>query len=294
MMKIAFLGLGNMGTPMARHLVRAGHEVTLWNRTLAKAEALRSEGAKVSQSPGEAAKQAEVVITMLADDHAVESAVLHAGGVIESMPRGATHISMSTISVDLSKRLAEEHAKRGQQYIAAPVFGRPDAAEAGKLFVAAAGARDVVERCKPILEALGQRVFVIGDKPEMANVVKLSGNFLIAAVIESLAEAIALARKYGIDPHEYVDFLTSTLFAAPVYKTYGGLIADANHEKAGFGLRLGLKDVGLALSAAENVDAPLPIASLVRDHILAGIGHGFEKQDWSVLGRLAAEHAGLR
>ncbi|MGA2902869.1 MAG: NAD(P)-dependent oxidoreductase [Candidatus Korobacteraceae bacterium] len=293
-MKIAFIGLGNMGAPMARNLVRAGHELTVWNRTAAKSGPLKSEGAKVSSSPGEAAKAAEVVITMLADDHAVESAVLLSGGVLESLPRGATHVSMSTISVALSHRLAEEHGKRGHHYIAAPVFGRPEAAEAGKLFIAAAGEKRAIENCRPVLEAMGQRVFVVGDQPEMANVVKLSGNFLIAAVIESLGEAIALVRKYGIDPHEYVDFLTSSLFAAPVYKTYGGLIADAQHEKAGFALRLGLKDIRLALAAAESVDAPLPVASLVRDHMLAAIGRGREKHDWSVLGQLAAEDAGLK
>jgi 3-hydroxyisobutyrate dehydrogenase-like beta-hydroxyacid dehydrogenase len=292
-MKIAFIGLGNMGTAMARNLVRAGHELTVWNRTLAKTEPLKAEGAKVAQSAGDAARSAEVVITMLADDSAVESAVLHAGGVMESLRRGATHISMSTISVALSKKLAEEHGKRGQHYITAPVFGRPEAAAAGKLFVATAGEKAAVERCKPILELLGQRVFVIGDKPEMANVVKLSGNFLIASVIESLGEAIALVRKYGIDPHEYVEFLTNSLFAAPVYKTYGRLIADAKHETAGFALRLGLKDIRLALSAAESVDVPLPVASLVRDHMLAAIGRGREKSDWSVLGQLAAEDAGL-
>ena len=292
-MKIAFLGLGNMGTAMARRLVRAGHDVPVWNRTLAKAEPLRAEGARVSNSAGEAAKEAEIVITMLADDHAVESAVLHSGGVVDTLPRGATHISMSTISVALSKKLAEEHHKRGQGYIAAPVFGRPQAAEAGKLFIAAAGEKAALQRCKPVLEALGQRVFVIGDKPEMANVVKLSGNFLIASVIESLGEAIALTRKYGIDPHEYLDFLTNSLFAAPVYKTYGGLIADQKYYPAGFVLRLGLKDIRLALTAAESVDAPLPIASLVRDHMLTAIARGLEKHDWSVLGQLAAENAGL-
>ena len=293
-MKIAFLGLGNMGTPMARHLIRAGHEVTVWNRTHAKAEPLRADGAKVSASAGDAAKQAEVVVTMLADDRAVESAVLDAGGVVHNLAHGATHISCSTISVELSKKLAEEHGQRGQHYIAAPVFGRPDAAEAGKLFVAAAGEKSALDRVMPVLETLGQRVFVMGSKPEMANVVKVSGNFLIAAVIESLAEAITLARKYGIDPHAYVEFLTNTLFAAPIYKTYGGLIADAQHEKVGFELRMGLKDVKLALAAAETVDASLSVASLVRDHILMAIGRGFEKHDWSVLGKLAAENAGLR
>ena len=293
-MKIAFLGLGNMGSHMAGHLHHAGHDVTVWNRTLSKADGLRAQGAEVGRSTGETVKDAEAVITMLADDHAVESAVLHSGGVLDHLPRGAVHISMSTISVALSQKLAEEHSKREQQYIAAPVFGRPDAAEAGKLFVVAAGDKLAVERCKPLLEAFGQRVFVIGDKPEMANVVKLSGNFLIASVIESLGEAIALTRKYGIDAHAYVEFLTNSLFAAPVYKTYGGIIAEGKYQPAGFKLRLGLKDVRLALAAAEAVDAPLPFASVVRDHMLNAIGRGMEDMDWSSTAKLAAENAGLK
>ena len=292
-MKVGFIGLGNMGTPMARHLLRAGHEVFVWNRTASKAEALRSHGAKVSRLPGHAAKEAEAVITMLADDQAVEAAVLSSEGVLHSLPRDAAHISISTISVALSRRLAEEHGKRGHKYIAAPVFGRPEAAEAGKLFVVAAGDQEAIERCRPLLETLGQRLFVIGDKPEMASVVKLSGNFLIASVIESLGEAIALTRKYGIEPHEYVDFLTNTLFAAPVYKTYGNLIADEKYQPAGFKLRLGLKDVRLALAAAEAVDAPLPFASVLRDHMLSAIGRGMENLDWSATAKLAAENAGL-
>jgi 3-hydroxyisobutyrate dehydrogenase-like beta-hydroxyacid dehydrogenase len=293
-MKIAFIGLGNMGSHMARHLLRAGHDVTVWNRTPSKADELRAQGAKVGRSAGETVKDAEAVVTMLADDHAVESAVLLSGGVLEHLPKGAVHISMSTISVGLSQKLAEEHSKRGQQYIAAPVFGRPEAAEAGKLFVVAAGDKSVVERCKPLLEALGQRVFVIGDKPEMANVVKLSGNFLIASVIESLGEAIALTRKYGINPRAYVEFLTNSLFAAPVYKTYGGIIAEEKYAPAGFKLRLGLKDVRLALAAAEAVDAPLPFASVLRDHMLTAIGRGMEDLDWSSTAKLAAENAGLK
>ena len=201
---------------------------------------------------------------------------------------------MSTISVALSKKLAEEHGKRGQKYITAPVFGRPEAAEAAKLFVVAAGDKETVERYKPLLEALGQRVFVMGDKPEMANVVKLSGNFLIATVIESLGEAIALVRKYGIDPHQYVEFLTNSLFAAPVYKTYGNLIAEAKYHPAGFKMRLGLKDVKLALAAAKGVDAPLPFASDIRDHMLTAIARGMEDMDWSATAKLAAENAGLK
>lgn len=293
-MKIAFLGLGNMGSHMARHLLRAGHDLTVWNRTPSKADELRAEGAKAGKSAGETAKDAEAVVTMLADDGAIDAAVLQSQGVLDHLPKGAVHISMSTISVAQSKKLAEEHGKRGHQYIAAPVFGRPEAAEAGKLFIVAAGDKAAIERYKPLLETLGQRVFVIGDRPEMANVVKLSGNFLIASVIESLGEAIALTRKYGVDPHEYVEFLTSTLFAAPVYKTYGGIIADEKYQPAGFKLRLGLKDVRLALAAAEAVDAPLPFASVIRDHILTGIARGMEDLDWSSVAKLAAENAGLK
>ncbi len=292
-MKIAFLGLGNMGKPMARNLLRAGYEVSVWNRTASKAEELRADKAKPAASVGEAVSDAEIVVTMLADDAAVESAVLHSGGVLDKLPKGAAHISMSTISVALSRKMEEAHRLRGHQYVAAPVFGRPDAADAGKLFIAAAGSHDAIERCRPVLEKLGQRVFVMGDKPEMANVVKISGNFLIASVIESLGEAIALNRKYGVDPKAYVEFLTSSLFAAPVYKTYGNIIAEQKYRPAGFKLRLGLKDVRLALAAAEAEDAPMPFASAIRDHMLTAIARGMEDDDWSVTARLAAENAGL-
>ena len=292
--KVAFIGLGNMGSHMARNLLRAGHDVIVWNRTLSKAEEHRALGAKVAKSPSEAAEEAEAVITMLADDHAVESAVLQPGGVLESLPKGAAHISMSTISVALSRKLAEEHTKHGHPYITAPVFGRPEAAEAGKLFVVVAGDTTAVEHIKPLLEAVGQRVFVMGDKPEMANVVKLSGKFLIASVIESVGVAVALTRKYGIAPHQYGEFLTNSLFAAPVYKTYGNLIADEKYQPAGFKMRLGLKDVKLALAAAESLDTPLPFASTIRDHMLTAIGRGMEDMDWSATAKLAAENAGLK
>lgn len=293
-MKIAFLGLGNMGSHMARHLLRAGHDITVWNRTLAKAEALRSDGAKVASSPSEAVKDVEIAITMLADDNAVGSTVLHEGGFIDALPRSAVHISMSTISVALSKHLAEEHAKRAQRYLAAPVFGRPDAAEAGKLFVVTAGESGIIEHCRPVLEALGQRLFILGDKPEMANVIKLSGNFLITCVVESLGEAIALTRKFGIDPHDYVNFLTNSLFAAPVYKTYGGIIADQSYQPAGFKMRLGLKDNRLALAAADASNTPMPFASVIHDQFLTAISRGMEDYDWSATAKLVSENAGLK
>jgi 3-hydroxyisobutyrate dehydrogenase-like beta-hydroxyacid dehydrogenase len=293
-MKIAFVGLGKMGSHMAHHLLRAGHDLTVWNRTPSKADGHRSAGATVAPSPAHAAREAEIVITMLADDSAVTTAVLNPGGIIEALPKGAVHIGMSTISVALSKKLAEEHSRRGQRYMAAPVFGRPDAAEAKKLFIAAAGEPSVIDYCMPVLEALGQKVFILGDKPEMANVVKVSGNFLITCVVESLAEAIALARKYGIDPHDFVQFLTNSLFSAPVYKTYGSIIADERYQPAGFKMRLGLKDNRLALAAAEAVDTPLPFANIVHDNLLTAIARGMEEMDWSATAKLAAENAGLK
>ena len=278
---------------MARHLLKAGHEVTVWNRTLSKAAELQASGAKVAPTPGEAAQTAEIAITMLADDPAVEASVLGPAGLANKLPKGSVHISCSTISVALSKRLAEEHARNGQHYIAAPVFGRPEAAEARKLFVVAAGKPQTIEHCRPVLEALGQRLFVMGELPEMANVVKLSGNFLISTIIESLGEAIALTRKYGVDPHQYVDFLTSSLFSAPVYQTYGGIIADQRYSPAGFKMRLGLKDSKLAIAAAEAVDVPLPFASVIHDHMLTAIARGMENLDWSATAKLAADNAGL-
>lgn len=293
-MKIAFIGLGNMGSPMARNLLKAGHELTVWNRTHSKSQQLQASGAKVANTPAAAAHGVDVAITMLADDAAVEASVLGVHGLIHELPQDAVHISSSTISVALSKRLADEHSRQGQRYLAAPVFGRPEAADAGKLFVVAAGLAHVIDRCRPVLEALGQGLLVFGEQPEAANVVKLSGNFLISVVIESLGEAVALTRKYGVDPHQYVDFLTSTLFNAPVYKTYGGLIADEHYSPAGFKMRLGLKDVKLAIAAAEAVDAPLPFASVIRDHVLTAISRGMSELDWSGLAKLSAENAGLK
>ena len=223
-MNIGFIGLGHMGGAMARNLLKAGHHVILHNRTPSKAEALASEGARVAKSVGGACRN-EAVVTMLADDEALADAAFGDGKLIAELPRNAVHVSMSTISVALSDRLTEAHQAAGQAFVAAPVFGRPEAAAAAKLFIIAAGAEDAIGHAQPLFDAVGQRTFVIGEKPSQANVVKLSGNFLIASMIESLGEAFALIRKSGVDPHRYLEILTSTLFSAPVYKTYGGLIA---------------------------------------------------------------------
>src|SRR3984893_5693687 len=246
------IGLGRMGAGMAANLLKAGHEVSVYNRTRAKADELVAQGAKAAASASDACR-GDVVITMLANDDAVESVVFGEDGIIDSLPVGATHVSSSTISVALSERLAAAHAKAGQRFIAAPVFGRPDVAAVGKLFVIAAGAPDAIEATAPLFDAIGQKTFVVSDNPQAANLVKLSGNFLIASVIESLGEAMALVGKGGVDQREYLDILTSTLFGAPVYKTYGGLIADRKVDPAGFAAPLGYKDIRLTLAAAEDL-----------------------------------------
>lgn len=290
-MKIGFIGLGRMGSGMAANILEAGHEVAVYNRTRVKAKVLADKGAKIADRIADACT-GDVVFTMLSDDRAVEAVVYGDGGLLESLAKGAVHVSSSTISVALSKRLASDHACVGQRYLSAPVFGRPDAAAAGKLFVIAAGAPGVVESVSPLFDAVGQRTFDMGEQPEAANLVKLSGNFLIMSVIESLGEALALVGKGGIDKRQYLEMLTSTLFSAPVYKTYGTLIIEDKFEPAGFAASLGQKDIRLALAAAEELKVPLPVASLLRDRFLSLLAQGGDELDWSAIGRLAVRDAG--
>jgi 3-hydroxyisobutyrate dehydrogenase-like beta-hydroxyacid dehydrogenase len=290
-MKVGFIGLGNMGSAMASSLLKAGHELTVHNRTAAKAQPLVEQGAKYGAQLADAC-HGDAVITMLADDSALESTVFGNGGVLQSLRKGAIHISSSTISVALSERLTAAHENAGQRFVSAPVFGRPEAPAAAKLFVAVAGPPDILDACTPIFDAIGQKTFRFGDKPSLANLVKLSGNFLIASVIESLSEAMALVGKAGLDQHQYLDFLTSTLFNAPVYKTYGGLIADKKFTPPGFVAPLGLKDVRLTLAAGESLRVPLPLASLIRDRFLTLLARGGEHLDWSAISQVAAEDSG--
>lgn len=290
-MDIGFIGLGQMGTGMAANLVKAGHHVTVYNRSPQKVEAVVRRGAEPARTVADACT-AGVVFTMLANDDAVAGMAFGDDGIIASMRPGATHVSSSTISVELSDRLTGAHFRAGQGFVAAPVFGRPDAAEAAQLFVVAAGDPDPVKAVEPLLDAIGQRTFIVSGPPKAANLVKLSGNFLVATVIESLGEAMTLVAKGGVDKHQYLDILTSTLFSAPVYKTYGALIADENFEPAGFAAPLGHKDVRLALEAAETLRVPLPIASLLRDRFLTLLANGGEHLDWSAISRLSARDAG--
>jgi 3-hydroxyisobutyrate dehydrogenase-like beta-hydroxyacid dehydrogenase len=292
-MKLGFIGLGNMGSGMAANLVKAGHDVTVYNRSAEKAQPLVALGAKHATGIAHACAGAAAVFTMLADDVAVESVTFADGGIVANLPQNALHVSSSTISVALSQRLAQGHAAAGQRFVAAPVFGRPDAAAAGKLFVVAAGPAAAVREIEPLLQVIGQRTFPIGESPDAANLVKLSGNFLIACVIETLGEALALIDKAGIDRHAYLDILTSTLFGAPIYKTYGALIADRKFEPAGFPVPLGAKDLRLAMAAAESLNVPLPVAGLLRDRFLRLLANGGERLDWSAVGLLAAQDAGV-
>jgi 3-hydroxyisobutyrate dehydrogenase-like beta-hydroxyacid dehydrogenase len=292
-MKIGFIGLGNMGAGMAANLLEAGHEVTAYNRSQDKVAALAEKGATPACTPAEACG-GDIVITMLADDTAVEAVTFGDDGILASLRSDATHVSASTISIALSERLTEAHGDAGQRFVTAPVFGRPEAAAAAKLFVVVGGEPAAVQALSPVFDAIGQRTFVVSEQPKAASLVKLSGNFLIASVIESLGEAIALVAKAGVDRQEYVDILTSTLFDAPVYRTYGGLVAREEFEPAGFAATLGLKDVKLVLAAGDALQVPLPIASLLRDRFLTLIANGGAHLDWSALGSVTAWEAGAK
>lgn len=291
-MKVGFIGLGRMGTAMTENLLRAGHEVTVYDRTPSKAQALLTQGARRAAHIEDACR-GDAVLTMLAHDDAVQNVVLGDGGVLRALKKGTIHVSMSTISVALCEKLADAHASAGQSFLAAPVFGRPDVAAKGKLFIMAAGKPELIDACAPLFDAMGQKTFRIGDAPPAASLVKLSGNFLIASVLEALSEAMALIRKAGIDPQRYFELLTSTLFTGPVFTNYGGLIAQQQYEPAGFTAQLGEKDIRLALAAAEQLRVPMPLASLVHDRLQTLIARGGEQLDWSALGQLAVNDAGL-
>ena len=290
-MRVGFLGLGAMGRGMVGSLLRAGHEVTVWNRTLERAKPLRDQGASVAATPAEAAR-AGTVLTMLSDDRAVEAVEGGPDGIRAGLPAGGLHVSLSTLSPDTVARLAEEHAGAGQVLVAAPVFGRPDVAAAAKLNVVAAGPADAIERARPLLEAIGQRLFVVGSDPAQASLVKLAGNFMLTAAVEALAEAFALVGKAGLDRERFFEVMTETLFPAPVYQIYGRALLEARFSPPGFKLPLGAKDIRLCLHAGERHQVPLPLASLVRDRMLGALARGYGELDWAVFGHLAAEEAG--
>jgi 3-hydroxyisobutyrate dehydrogenase-like beta-hydroxyacid dehydrogenase len=293
-MKVGFIGLGVMGRGMAKNLLAAGHELQVYNRTKEKAEELGAAGARVAETPADAARGAEAVFTMLADDRAVEHVVFAEDGLLAGLERGAVHLSSSTISIALSKRLAAAHEAAGQGYVAATVFGRPEAAAAKQLWVVAAGPPAEVELVKPLFEAIGRGLSVVGEEATAANVVKLAGNFVIASSIEAFGEAYAFARKQGVSPPDLQGVFMELFGGSAVLARYVQIIAADAYEPAGFQLELGLKDMRLVVAAADAATAPMPLASLVRDNYLTAVAQGRGDLDWAALGLLAAERAGLR
>jgi 3-hydroxyisobutyrate dehydrogenase-like beta-hydroxyacid dehydrogenase len=290
---IGFIGLGHMGRAMAGNLLKAGYKLRVYNRDTRKAESLAAEGAQVVMHPGEAVEPGGIVITMVADDAALEDVTLGPDGILEYLGPGGMHISMSTVSPATAERMTGLHAQHGATYVAAPVFGRPDAAAAGKLWICVAGASVARQRILPILQALGQGIFDFGERPRDANVVKLSGNFLIGSALEAMSEALTLAEKNGLDRNKVIDMFSQTLFACAIYQNYGKIIAEKHYTPVGFEMRLGLKDLNLALDNAEQVKMPMPFADVVHNRFLSGVAKGRGTADWTALAQLVSEDAGI-
>jgi 3-hydroxyisobutyrate dehydrogenase-like beta-hydroxyacid dehydrogenase len=290
---IAFVGLGAMGCPIAENLLHAGYQLRLYNRTPARATALAATGTTITHSPREAAEGAVFAVTMVSDDDALRAVTLGESGLLAGLPAGSVHLAMSTVAPGTARALAAAHEGRGVHYLAAPVFGRPEAAAAAALVVCLSGAEEARMRAEPVLRAVARRVEAYGTDPGAANVVKLAGNFLIAGAMEAIAEALALAEKSGLARRDVIDLFANTLFDCPIYKNYGAAIAEEQFEPAGFRLSLGLKDLQLVLGAARTELVPMPLASLLRDRLLAQMARGRETLDWSALALGASEDAGL-
>lgn len=289
---VGFIGLGLMGEPMAANLQKAGYKLRVYNRSPQKATRLVEQGATLCGAPAEVATAGGIVVTMVADDGALEDVAFGERGFGTALGNGL-HISMSTVSPETTRRLARRHRDQGGQMLAAPVFGRPNAALAGKLFICQSGPAQAKQRAKPLFDAMGQGVYDFGEDEGAANVAKLAGNFMIGAAMEAMGEAYALAEKNGVDRKALSDFLTQTLFAAPTYVNYSGIIAAKHADWIGFQLKLGLKDFGLIRDTAERSGVPMPFANVVRDRLVSGMAKGRAEHDWSELAFGAAEDAGL-
>jgi 3-hydroxyisobutyrate dehydrogenase-like beta-hydroxyacid dehydrogenase len=291
-MKIGFLGTGNMGAGIASNLLKAGHEVVVWNRSQAKVQPLVALGATRAATPRQAAAGRDAVITMLADDAALQAVAFGEDGLIAGLGKGL-HVSMSTIAVATADRLKQDHEAHGQRFVSAPVFGRPEAAAAAKLFIVAAGDEADLKAAAPIFSAVSQRVFILGNNAAAANLVKLCGNFMILAAVEAMGEAMTLAQKGGVPRAKLLEVLTGSLFDAPVYRNYGAMLAERNFRPAGFTAPLGLKDMRLAAQAADTLRVPMPLLSILRDQLLQTIAVEGEDIDWSGIGNTIAKNAGV-
>lgn len=291
-MRIGFLGLGAMGAGIARNILKAGHELTVWNRSPAPVTAIVAEGAKAAAAPAEALK-GEIVFSMLANDDAY-AALGFDGALLKTAAPGLVHVNMATISIDMARKLATAHAEAGLPYLACPVFGLPQAAAAAKLILIVGGERALIERLRPVLEVLSQKITIAGEKPEFANLFKIAGNFMGYSAIETYGEAIALLRKAGMDPEVFYETMSALYYSGSIHKMYGRYIIDQDYDPPRFKLRHGYKDAGLALAAAKSLEAPLPVASLVHDQFLTAMANGDADKDWSLIAGMAAKRAGLK
>lgn len=292
-MKVGFIGLGRMGQAMARRVLDAGHDLSLYNRTPSKIADLTAAGAHAAASPAEAARHGGVVLTMLADDAALEAVARGPGGLLESLPQGGIHVVMGTHSVATVKALVEAHAAAGQTLVAAPVLGRPEAVTAGRLGIIVAGPPEAVARITPLLEAIGRRTFDAGLEQTAATAIKIANNFLLGCAMEAMGEAFALVEKSGGAPGLFYDVVTDALFACPAYQIYGKMVAEKAYHNVGFTTRLGLKDANLALSAGESLGVPLPSGAVWRERLIGAIAHGDGDLDWSVVAQEQARASAL-
>ena len=292
--KIGFIGLGNMGIPMAKNLIEAGYYLQVYNRTASKAKELDAPSITVCKTPAEAADGVQILLSMLSQDEILIEAVIGDDGILKTFPKNAVHISMSTIGPDTAEELEKRHKDAGSIYLASPVFGRPEAAAAKKLFICTSGSTDAKKIAQPILENLGQKIFDFGDKVGGANVVKIAGNFMIIASMEMMAEAFTLAEKNGLDRAQVADFFGSTIFNAPIYQNYGKLIANKQYHPVGFKASLGYKDARLAVKLAQLSKTPMPAATLAHDRLLSAVAKGWGDADWvEGVARGVSEDAGV-
>lgn len=291
-MQIGFIGLGNMGLPMAHNLLKAGHSLSVFNRTKARADGLLAQGAAWASSPRAVAEWTEIVISVLADDVALQGVALGEHGVLAGLAKNSVHVDMSTVSPDTSKNLAQLYHERGAHFLAAPVFGRPEAAAAAKLWICPAGPAEAIERCRPLFDAMGQGVIVVGTEPHLANALKLVGNFFVISAIETLGEAFTLAEKAGLKVETVLEVIKA-LLPVPLFLGYGTRMAHNEFAPPGFGLQLGLKDVGLMRKLADQVAAPLPLADIAHGHLRAALAKGRGNLDWAALITVVRELAGM-
>lgn len=295
-MQVGVIGLGSMGFAIASHILSAGHEVTVYNRTEEKAHPLMEEGALFSHDPSGAA-QGDVVITMLSDDSAVEAVLFgnsDSEGFLAHQSSNAVHVSMSTIGVHLVKRIERESRDLGKPFISAPVMGRPDVAERGELVVMASGNKVLIEKCQPVFDEIGRVTHVVGDSPVQSATIKLAANFMLSSMIETMGEAFALVRKNGVDHHKFLEIMAKDFFKSPIYEKYGSLIADEKYEGGAFSVKLQEKDTRLAVAAAIDSQVPMPILFALENAFLSAIGQGKGSMDPCAIAQLAAENAGLR